>query len=132
VPQAGPAHLDGPQALAYVRSRHYTEVIDGRNREDPTADLGRVQRQQTFLKAVFGELGDSKNPFTLAKAGNRTADGLRVDDTLGLVDALRFAWRLRSLDPVSVPLPTQIGSNRAGSVLFLVEGESDAALAQFR
>lgn len=132
VTQAGPNLLDGPQALAYVRSRHYVEVIDGRNREDPTADLGRVLRQQQFLKAVFGALGDSRNPLTLAKAGGSASGGLRVDDTLGIVDALRLAWQLRSLDPVTVELPTQNGSNRSGAVLFLVEPGADAALAQFR
>ena len=30
---AGTQRLDGTQALAYVRSRHYTEVIDGKNME---------------------------------------------------------------------------------------------------
>lgn len=132
VPQAGPTHLDGPQALAYVRSRHYVEVIDGQEQADPTADLGRVQRQQQFLKAVFGELGSSKNPLTLARAAGATTGGLRIDDTLGLFDAMRFAWRLRSLDPVPVELPTEFGRNASGSVLFLVEPDADAALAQFR
>ena len=132
VQQAGPVHLDGPQALAYVRSRQFTEVIDGRERVDPTADLGRVQRQQAFLKAVFGKLGDSRNPFTLAKAGSSTSEGLRVDDTLGLWDAIQLAWRLRSLDPVSVELPTRLGSNGSGSVLFLVDPDSQTALDQFR
>jgi LCP family protein required for cell wall assembly len=129
---AGPAHLDGPQALAYVRSRHYVEQIDGRNREDPRADLGRVERQQKFLKAVFGKIGDTRNPLALAQAGNSASGGLRVDDTLGLVDAMRLAWRLRSLDPEPVVLPTRIGSNRSGSVLFLVDPDAEAALAQFR
>lgn len=132
VRQAGPNHLDGPQALAFVRSRHYVEVIDGQERSDPTADLGRVVRQQQFLKAVFGELGRSKNPFTLAKAASATTGGLRLDDTLGLVEAIQFAWRLRSLDPVPVALPVENGSNRSGSVLFRVEPGADAALAQFR
>jgi LCP family protein required for cell wall assembly len=132
VTQAGPNELDGPQALAFVRSRHYVEVIDGRDRPDPTADLGRVQRQQQFLKAVFGKLGDSKNPITLARAASSASGGLRVDDTLGLTDAIRLAWRLRSLDPESVPLPTKLGSNRSGSVLFLIDPDSQTALDQFR
>lgn len=132
VRQAGPNHLDGPQALAFVRSRHYVEVIDGQEQPDPTADLGRVKRQQQFLKAVFGELGASKNPFTLAKAASATTGGLRIDDTLGLTEAIRFAWRLRSLDPTTVELPVEFGRNSAGSVLFLVEPGADAALAQLR
>lgn len=129
---AGPNHLDGPQALSFVRSRHYVEVIDGEEEPDPTADLGRVERQQQFLKAVFGELGSSKNPFTLAKAADATTGGLRIDDTLGLFEAMRFAWRLRSLDPTSVELPTEFGRNDSGSVLFLVQPGADAALDQFR
>ena len=132
LPTAGPNELDGPQALAFVRSRHYVEIIDGVQRPDPTADLGRVQRQQQFLKAVFGKLGESKNPFTLAKAANATTGGLRIDDTLGLTDAIRFAWRLRSLDPVPVVLPTEFGRNSSGSVLFLVEPGAQAAFDQFR
>ncbi len=132
VQQAGPAHLDGPQALAYVRSRHLVEVVNGQDQPDRTADLGRVERQQTFLKAVFGKLGDAKNPLTLARAASSTSDGLRVDNTLGLVDAMKLAWRLRSLDPVPVVLPTRLGSNSAGSVLFLVDPDAQSALAQFR
>jgi LCP family protein required for cell wall assembly len=132
IPKAGPNELDGPTALAFVRSRHYVEIIDGQQVPDPTADLGRVQRQQQFLKAVFSKLGGSKNPFTLAKAANATTSGLRIDDTLGLTDAIRFAWRLRSLDPIPVPLPTEFGRNSSGSVLFLVEPGAQAALDQFR
>jgi len=132
VDQAGPARLDGPQALAYVRSRRYVEIIDGRERTDPTADLGRVVRQQTFLKAVFSELGSSKNPFTLARAASSASSGLRVDDQLGLVDAIRFAWRLRSLDPAPVELPVRNGANGSGSVLLLVEPDAQAAFDQFR
>lgn len=129
---AGPNVLDGPQALAYVRSRHYVETIDGRNKQDPTSDLGRVQRQQAFLKAVFAKLGDARNPLTLARTGAKASEGIRIDDTLGMIDALRLAWRLRSLDPTSVELPTRLGNNRAGSVLFKLDPDAEVALSEFR
>jgi LCP family protein required for cell wall assembly len=132
VTSAGAVELDGPQALAYVRARHLVEVVNGEEQPDRTADLGRVQRQQKFLSAVFGKLGDAKNPITLARAASAASGGLRVDDTMGLVDAMRLAWRLRSLDPEPVELPTRLGSNSSGSVLFLVDPDSQAALAQFR
>jgi hypothetical protein len=90
-----------------------------------------VLRQQQFLRAVFAELGGVKNPFTLARAAGSAAGGLRIDDTLGFWEAMRFAWRLRSLDPAPVELPTRLGSNEAGSVLFLEPG-ADAAFAEFR
>lgn len=132
VENSGPNHLGGAQALAFVRSRHYVELIDGAKRPDPTADLGRVLRQQQFLRSVFGELGDTKNPFVLAKAAGATTGGLRVDDGLGLLDAMRFAWRLRSLDPTTVELPVRNSSNQAGSILLRVEPDAEAALAEFR
>src|SRR3546814_3724749 len=91
VQQAGPVTLDGPQALAYVRSRHLVEVIDGQDRPDATADLGRVQRQQQFLSAVFGKLGDSRNPITPARAASSASGGLRIDDSMTLVDKMRLA-----------------------------------------
>ena len=131
VRQVGPVELQGPQALQYVRSRHYVERIDGEEVPDPTGDLGRVLRQQQFLKAVFGKLGGVKNPVTLAKAAGSATGGLRIDDTLTLWEAMQFAWHLRALDPAPVELPTRLGSNEAGSVLFL-EPEADAAMAQFR
>jgi len=128
---AGPVELDGAQALGFVRSRHYVEVVGGAEQPDATGDLGRVLRQQQFLKAVFGELGGVKNPVTLARAAGSAAGGLRIDDTLTLWGAIQFAWRLRSLDPTPVDLPVRLGSNEAGSVLFLEPG-AEAALEQFR
>lgn len=132
VQTAGAVELDGPQALAYVRSRHFVEVVNGEAQADPTGDLGRVQRQQRFLTAVFGKLGDSKNPLTLARAADSASGGLRIDDQLGMTDAMRLAWRLRALDPAPIELPTRLGSNRSGSVLLLVEPDAEAVLAQFR
>jgi LCP family protein required for cell wall assembly len=131
IQETGPLELDGPQALSYVRSRHYVEQIDGEEVPDATGDLGRVLRQQAFLRAVFSELGSTKNPLTLARAAGDAAGGLRIDDTLGFWEAVRFAWRLRSLDPSPVELPTRLGSNEAGSVLFLEDG-AQTALDEFR
>lgn len=132
VQQTGPVELDGEQALAYVRSRHYTETIDGRQVTEPTGDLGRVKRQQAFLSAVFSKLGASRNPLALARAADGASGGLGVDDSLGLRDAVRLAWKLRSLDLEPVELPVEIGRNSSGSVLFLVQPAADAVLAQFR
>jgi anionic cell wall polymer biosynthesis LytR-Cps2A-Psr (LCP) family protein len=124
--------LDGPQALAFVRSRHYTEVIDGKNRPDLTGDLGRITRQQQFLTAVLGKLGKSKNPISLARTANSASGGLRIDDTIGLMDAGRLAWRLRGMHPQTVVLPVKVGRNSAGSVVFLVQPDADTTLAGFK
>ncbi len=132
VTAAGPIELDGTQALAYVRSRHYTEVIDGDTRTDPTGDHGRVQRQQQFLRAVLGKAGASRNPITLMRVGTSVVGGLRVDDGMGFWDALRFAWRMGKLDPVSTVLPTEGFRTDSGAAVLRLGDGADAVLAQFR
>jgi LCP family protein required for cell wall assembly len=132
VQQTGPVKLDGDEALAYVRSRYYTEVIDGRNHVDGTADLGRVQRQQAFLRAVLGKAGHSHNPITLMRVGSSVTGGLRIDDKMSLWDALRFAWRMGKLHPEGVALPvTPFRTSGGAAVLRLKDPDATAVLQQF-
>ncbi|MBI2708469.1 MAG: LCP family protein [Actinobacteria bacterium] len=133
VRQSGPVRLNGEQALAYVRSRTYTEVIGGRTRVDGTADLGRVKRQQAFMRAVMSEAGKSRSPWRMAKIGRALTRGLRIDDGMSLVDALRFAWAMGRLRPESVTLPTTPDRTAGGAdVLLLRQPDADAVLAPFR
>jgi LCP family protein required for cell wall assembly len=133
LPEAGAVRLDGVQSLAYVRSRRYTELIDGSWRTDPTGDLGRVTRQQQFLRAVMSEAGSTRNPVEVMRISSALSGGLRVDDRMGFFDALAFARRLRGLEPESVELPV-FGFRTSGgaAVLGLVQPEADAVLASFR
>ena len=132
VEQTGPVELNGEMALAYVRARHYTETIDGRQVTDPTGDLGRVTRQQVFLRTVLGKLGDSRNPFSLMRAASSVTGGLRIDDTMSLVDALRFAWRMKGLEPEPAVLPTTGERIGGAAVLLLVDDEAQPVFDLFR
>ena len=132
VRQAGPVELDGEQALAYVRSRTYTEVIDGQERVDPTGDLGRIERQQKFLRAVFSELTGTRNPFSLGSAFSGLSGGLRIDDAMSMFDGIRLAWALRGTDSEPLVLPVDNASNEAGSVLILRDDEAQPILDQVR
>ncbi|MEZ5268902.1 MAG: LCP family protein [Microthrixaceae bacterium] len=73
VQTAGPVTLDGTQALAYVRARNYTEIIDGEPVKDPTADIGRQERQRQFLVTALSEVGSERNP--IAGQGRRRSVG---------------------------------------------------------
>jgi LCP family protein required for cell wall assembly len=131
VKQAGNVQLNGDEALAYVRSRHYTEIKeDGKPHEDPTADLGRVLRQQQFLRAVMGKIASSHNPITLLRVGGEVANGIRVDDKLGLWDAMKLAWNLKGINPEGVPLP--VGVNSDNATLHLKQPDADQVIAQFK
>lgn len=132
LPEAGTVRLDGAQALAYVRSRQYTELVGGQWVTDPTGDLGRVQRQRTFLTALLGEVGGARNPFTVRAVADALGPGLRVDDEMTFPDALRLAWDARGMSPESVDLPV-VGRTTSGgaSVLELVQPDAEAVIASF-
>jgi LCP family protein required for cell wall assembly len=88
--QAGCQEMDGPTSLAYVRARYF----------DPKGDLGRVQRQQQFLSAIFARsssVGVLLNPFRLVGLGNAATKALTVDQDDGVVDLLRFGLAMRAV-----------------------------------
>ena len=129
---AGPQTLDGTQALAYVRSRFYTEVIDGREVPEGTGDIGRVVRQQQFLSAVMQEIGAERNPFTLAQIADELSAGMRIDSDLGFLEALSLLRRMRGLDPAPNSMPTSNFPTSAGAaVLRLQQPGADEVLSQF-
>ncbi len=132
VEQSGPVTLDGTQALAYVRSRYYVEYVDGVPVREGTGDIGRVARQQRFLAALVSEIGSTRNPLRMASAASTLADGMRIDDDLGYLEALRLALRFRSLDPEPTALPTTNATLGSGAqVLTLVQPGADEILATF-
>jgi LCP family protein required for cell wall assembly len=128
VDQAGPNTLDGGQALAYVRSRTYTEIIDGVAQVDPRSDLGRVERQQRFLAAVFAELGATKNPVTLLDALDGVAGNVRVDDGLGFRRALSLGMTVRGAEPTTATLPTSRFFTPGGADVLLLDTAAAAEL----
>ena len=82
--------MDGPTALAYVRARYF----------DPQGDLGRVQRQQEFLGAVFDEAASPAtllNPFRILKLGDAATTALTIDDGDGPWSLVQFALTMRAV-----------------------------------
>ncbi len=132
VDTAGRVTLDGTQAVAYVRSRQYTEIIDGAPVTDPTGDIGRTARQRAFLAALFSRLGGTRNPFSVASAATAVAPGLAIDDTMTFLDALRLAWDVRNLSSESVELPVDPFTTSGGAaVLSLRQPDAGTVLAGF-
>ena len=130
LPQAGTVTLDSTQALAYVRSRFYTEIINGVEVTDGTSDLGRVQRQQAFMRALFAKVAAQRNPRVLDQMGSALASAVVIDDATSLSDAFSIANTIRTTNPESVVLPTRNATIGGRAVLELTE-EAPAVLAQF-
>ncbi len=99
VASPGPATLDSTQALAFVRSRSYTEVIDGQPVVDPRGDLGRVKRQQVFLRSLFGELSDPRSQVSVLGKLDVSTGSVKLDDRLSFGEALNLAIELRDFEP---------------------------------
>jgi LCP family protein required for cell wall assembly len=132
VPTAGDVVLDGQQALAYARARNYTEIIDGQEVKEPTADLGRQERQQAFLRAAMSEVGATRNPVTLVRVADAMSAELIVDSGLGFWEAVSLLRKLGGSDPLTVVLPTEGARRGQALVLVLDQPEAEQVLAAFR
>jgi len=128
VPQPGCVELDGPQSLAFVRSRHYQYLNDrGRWETDPTGDLGRIQRQQDFIRRSIREALSKGllNPNRLLKLVNVAIDNVTVDKGLSANDIVKLGRRFRSLAPDTIEmfsLPVR-NINVGGASMLAVEEE---------
>jgi LCP family protein required for cell wall assembly len=112
---AGCVPLTGLQALAYARSRHYYEKTAAGYTQDQTQDIGRIQRQQYFIRSLSQEAikKGARNPLTGRALLKKIVPHLVVDKHMGLSDFLRLARAFRSVDPaavrmVTVPTETQM------------------------
>ena len=96
---AGINHLDGAQALSFVRQRHGL----------PSGDLARIQRQQQFLGAVFRKASSGDTLFhpdrLLSLAGSVTSS-LTTDDGTSIRDLVSLAERLRGNDAGKIHFAT--------------------------
>ncbi len=91
IPGAGCYTLDGVEALAYARSRHYQQFIDGEWQEDATSDIGRTQRQQQLIADAAKALLDkmAANPFAADAVLDAAVDSVQVDPQTNILTAAK-------------------------------------------
>ena len=125
--KAGTQRLDGPTALAYVRVRSFDSDSPYK---DPTADLGRIKRQQAFIGAMVRDATSSAmllRPDKLARFLNRATSALTADEGLEIDDLQKLALRFRNLDPAKVIFATvpnyDPGRRYSGASVLLVDPE---------
>jgi len=99
--QSGCYQLDGSAALAWVRARHvqYFNAGTGRLEDDPRADIGRIERQQEFIRRLMGAVVQTSldHPFTARDIARRVTPYLRVDEGFSTAEALQLAQAFRSV-----------------------------------
>jgi LCP family protein required for cell wall assembly len=138
IPRAGCTTLNAKMALAYVRSRHYQERIDGRWKEDLRSDIGRIARQQDFIRRALTRAiqRGARNPGTLDQLIDVGLEGITVDNQLTAGDIFDLGTRFRKFNPDSLQTYSLEGTPdvyNGAAILRLVEGpKTEATLAIFR
>lgn len=135
--ETGCVTLDPVQALAYARARHYDELIDGEWVRDPRSDLGRIARQQDFIRRALERAVSkgARNPGTLDRLLDAALGSVTIDDELTTGDIFDLAQRFREFDPDSLKTYTVVVERTfkgAADVVLLMEAESEPILARFR
>jgi LCP family protein required for cell wall assembly len=105
VPVAGCFTFDGDHALAYTRSRKL-QYLDpsGEWRQDPTSDLGRISRQQDFLRRTVQRLlsKGAYNPDVAGGLIETLSEYIVADPDLTPRKMLEFAGVLSGVDPTAI------------------------------
>lgn len=78
----GPMHLDGDQALAYVRMR----------KRDPRGDFGRNDRQRQVIKSVISQAISAKTIFKVDELSNILGENVQTDLKPAEIYALERAY----------------------------------------
>jgi LCP family protein required for cell wall assembly len=126
--------LDGTQGLAYTRSRHYEEFVDGDWRgEEEAPDLARIGRQQQFIRAAVDKLlrRIRRNPLRLGDLIGVATDSVRIDGDLDPVDAANALRAAAEEGLATYTLPVVGVEHDGQSALELGEG-AEAILDYFR
>jgi LCP family protein required for cell wall assembly len=125
VPEAECQVLDGEQARRFVRSRYLEfKGDDGRWHSDGTADLGRITRQQIFIRSAVSKAVSQglTNPVTLNQLVSAGVDNVRLDEHLDAGDLLDLGRQFASFDSselVGYSIPSEGYRTSAGAAVQL-------------
>ena len=132
VTRTGCVTLSADQALAYARSRNLEYEQDGVWQVDGTGDLGRISRQQDFIRRAIQRAIDKgiRNPITLNTLINAGLNSVSIDRGLTVDDLLRLGERFRTFDPEqlrTMSLDTYFDFAGEQSILRVVDNEANEA-----
>ncbi len=98
---AGCHLLDGERALQYVRSRRYTEQIDGRWRITGGDDFSRIERQQDFLVLALDRAIErgARNLSTMVDLVEAGAASMTLDQDLTPAELIELGQAFADFNP---------------------------------
>ena len=125
--------LNGSQALAVARARHYEYYTNGYWHTDGTSDFGRIDRQDVFLRSLITSAKSKVNPLTVNAFIGSVHEGVTIDDGFGFNQLIGLALTYHSFDPTNLAgqtLPTEPanGFGDLGDVLTVQQPEAQQML----
>jgi LCP family protein required for cell wall assembly len=137
--EAGCQVLDGEQALNYVRSRHYEQLIDGKWRDDNGNDYLRAARQRDFLILMMERAIDkgARDPEKLRNMAQAVTDdgAVLLDDQMSLDDIIDISRAFGDFLPENLKrsaLPVDGAMRNGASILLMNEPLARPHLDIFR
>ncbi len=131
----GCINADGAMTLAWVRSRHTEQLVDGRWRSVPGAgDLMRNEHQQDVIMKLASKLRTFESPSDLSDKIDELSNAFTVDEGLGLSDALSLGWSLRDIDITTIQrlvIPVKLGRTTSGQSILRATVPFDEVLNEF-
>ena len=137
VEDTGCVTLDPVQALAFARSRDYEYYQNGRWRTDPTGDLGRISRQQAFIRKVIQRAIDkgARSPAVLNDLIDAGTSALHLDPSLTPGDLVSLGRRFKDFNPQNLDtysVPSTSAMIHGASVQLLDLQAAEPVLNMFR
>ncbi|MDP9494069.1 MAG: LCP family protein [Actinomycetota bacterium] len=99
---SGCRKANGDTALAWVRSRHTEQLIDGKWVTVVGSDFARQTRQQDVLFQLAGKAAGFSSPVSLTKKLSAVASSVRLDSSWTFGQAVSAAWRYRGISKEDV------------------------------
>jgi len=131
---AGCTNATGAQALAWVRSRHTLEKVNGHWRSLPGAsDLLRNQHQQDVILELAKKLKAFQSPAELTRTVASLSDAFTLDDQLDLPAAISLAWQMRDVDLDTIhrlQVPVRLTRNKKGQSILVATAPFSQVLAE--
>ena len=123
---------NGAQALAYARSRHFEEKIDGQWRLEGTGDVGRGNRQRAFISMLAKDVVRylARHPLNTHTVLESFSSAILVNEGLDLLD---LGHKLRpmgdgSAKSYTLPVDSDMST---GSFVFRLANNAPPLLAFF-
>ncbi len=137
VTSLGCQSISGTTALELVRSRHlYYQTAAGEWVYDGQSDFSRIQRQDSFFRAVLAKVNASDtNPLAILSFISAAVGNLTIDDTLSKSDLFHIATEFKGLPSshlVTETLPTtEFVTSGGADVLMAAQPYADQMISAF-